>query len=70
MRGSSALDSAAATCGRLELAGGILRILVDDSNARYPIVVDPFLFKASLFPSDFNESIQLCCSSGGCSRTR
>jgi hypothetical protein len=49
---------------RLELAGGILRILVDDSNARYPIVVDPFISKASLLPSDFDESIQLCCSFG------
>jgi trimeric autotransporter adhesin len=48
---------------RLELAKGTLLVRVDDAQARYPVVIDPFLFKATLFPSNFDE-IQLCCSFG------
>jgi FG-GAP repeat len=63
--GLSALDSSGRDLpARLDLAEGALRLEVDDTDARYPIVVDPFLFKASLFPSDFDESIQQCCSFG------
>jgi hypothetical protein len=49
---------------RLEVAGGVLQIRVDDTGALYPIVVDPFFLKADLFPSDFDQSIQQCCSFG------
>jgi hypothetical protein len=37
---------------RLELAGEILRIRVDDAGASYPIVIDPFIQKAKLTASD------------------
>jgi hypothetical protein len=63
--GLSAVDSSGRDLpARLEVAGDVVRIRVDDAGARYPIVVDPFIFKAALHPSDFFESIQLCCSFG------
>ena len=36
----------------LTLAGNTLRILVDDSQARYPVTIDPWIQRAKLTPSD------------------
>ena len=37
---------------RFELADETLRILIDDSGADYPLVIDPWIQKATLSPSD------------------
>jgi hypothetical protein len=64
-QGLSATDSRGRDLpARLEVAGDVLRVRVDDAGAYYPIVVDPFFVKADLFPSDFDQSIQQCCSFG------
>jgi hypothetical protein len=49
----SAVDSAGRELPvRLELAEGALRLRIDDADARYPIVIDPFIQKATLVASD------------------
>ena len=39
----------------LELSVSTLLLRVDDTGARYPVVIDPFVHKATLYPSDFDE---------------
>ena len=41
-------DSGRELAARLELSGNTLRLRIDDSGARYPIVIDPFIQKATL----------------------
>ena len=47
----------------LELSGRTLLVRVDDAGARYPVVIDPFVYKASLYASDFTGEAG-CCSFG------
>ena len=48
-RGLMATDDAGRELpARLELSGATLRLRIDDSGARYPIVIDPFIQKATL----------------------
>ena len=39
----------------LELSDRTLLVRVDDAGAQYPVVVDPFVHKATLYPSDLDE---------------
>ena len=52
-RGLTATDAAGRDLpARLELAHGSVLLRIDDANARYPIVIDPFVQKATLKASD------------------
>jgi hypothetical protein len=52
-RGLTAVDATGATLGsRMRLDGARLSIEVDDSDARYPVVIDPFFEMGKLIASD------------------